>query len=236
MTEENDNEIECARCGGRFDMELTRCPHCGVNIYEPEDDLGRQNDALSSVKNALRFPFAIFAGWFITAFVGLLLYIPIRAAQTTAPNVNFIVITTTLAVSLGAFAGGFLYQRIHQGKGTFGNFSQILFGVLLGTLIFLTENTLWMLLSLVGLLIIGAADFFGIQLADKMLRKAMINDLFAPVVATQQRYQDLLAKVSHDRDVAERLIQHERSITPKATRDILIENAIKRWERDNRVQ
>ena len=34
-----ENEIECARCGAYFYYELTRCPECGVNIYEPEDDL-----------------------------------------------------------------------------------------------------------------------------------------------------------------------------------------------------
>lgn len=31
-----DNEIECARCGAYFYYELTRCPKCGVNLYEPE--------------------------------------------------------------------------------------------------------------------------------------------------------------------------------------------------------
>jgi hypothetical protein len=31
------NEIECARCGAIFSLELTRCPQCGVNLYEPEE-------------------------------------------------------------------------------------------------------------------------------------------------------------------------------------------------------
>jgi len=33
-----ENEIECGHCGAYFYYELTRCPNCGVNIYEPEDD------------------------------------------------------------------------------------------------------------------------------------------------------------------------------------------------------
>jgi predicted nucleic acid-binding Zn-ribbon protein len=33
-----ENEIECGRCGAYFHYELTRCPNCGVNIYEPEED------------------------------------------------------------------------------------------------------------------------------------------------------------------------------------------------------
>ena len=39
-----DDEIECGRCGAYFHIELTRCPHCGVNVYEPDDDPpGREN-------------------------------------------------------------------------------------------------------------------------------------------------------------------------------------------------
>ena len=33
-----DNEFECANCGAYFHYELTRCPNCGVNLYEPDDD------------------------------------------------------------------------------------------------------------------------------------------------------------------------------------------------------
>jgi hypothetical protein len=33
-----ENEIECGNCGAYFYYELTRCPHCGINIYEPEND------------------------------------------------------------------------------------------------------------------------------------------------------------------------------------------------------
>ena len=32
------NEFECANCGAYFHYELTRCPNCGVNLYEPEDE------------------------------------------------------------------------------------------------------------------------------------------------------------------------------------------------------
>ena len=36
-----ENEIECARCGAHFYYELTRCPNCGVNLYEPEEEAGQ---------------------------------------------------------------------------------------------------------------------------------------------------------------------------------------------------
>lgn len=34
-----DNEFECANCGAYFHYELTRCPNCGVNLYEPDDEI-----------------------------------------------------------------------------------------------------------------------------------------------------------------------------------------------------
>lgn len=33
-----DDQVECARCGAYIYLELTRCPNCGVNLYEPDDD------------------------------------------------------------------------------------------------------------------------------------------------------------------------------------------------------
>ncbi len=33
-----DDEIECANCGAYIPMDLTRCPNCGVNLYEPGTD------------------------------------------------------------------------------------------------------------------------------------------------------------------------------------------------------
>lgn len=43
-----ENEIECGRCGAYFHYELTRCPSCGVNLYEPE------SDSVSSVSRPVR--------------------------------------------------------------------------------------------------------------------------------------------------------------------------------------
>ncbi len=33
-----DDEFECAQCGAYVHMSLSRCPNCGVNLYEPEED------------------------------------------------------------------------------------------------------------------------------------------------------------------------------------------------------
>ena len=36
-----EDEFECANCGAYFHYELTRCPNCGINLYEPEDEAER---------------------------------------------------------------------------------------------------------------------------------------------------------------------------------------------------
>jgi hypothetical protein len=33
-----EDEIECANCGAYVYIELTRCPKCGINLYEPEEE------------------------------------------------------------------------------------------------------------------------------------------------------------------------------------------------------
>ena len=60
-----DDEIECARCGTYLYYELTRCPECGVNIYEPdeedgdyrkpfEDSTAQSNGLLSKIRGFFR--------------------------------------------------------------------------------------------------------------------------------------------------------------------------------------
>jgi hypothetical protein len=39
-----EDELECARCGAHFYYGLTRCPNCGVNLYEPEDENEESED------------------------------------------------------------------------------------------------------------------------------------------------------------------------------------------------
>jgi len=45
-----ENEIECARCGAIIYDQLSRCPNCGVNLYEPGegDEFSPQENDLAS--------------------------------------------------------------------------------------------------------------------------------------------------------------------------------------------
>jgi hypothetical protein len=47
-------------------------------------------------------------------------------------------------------------------------------------------------------------------------------------------FDDLLRKVGGDRSVVERLIEYERQQKPNATRLTCLQNAIGRWENENR--
>jgi hypothetical protein len=46
-----DDELECGRCGAHFYYELTRCPNCGVDIYEPDEDLDKSDSNSSRAKS-----------------------------------------------------------------------------------------------------------------------------------------------------------------------------------------
>jgi predicted nucleic acid-binding Zn-ribbon protein len=47
-----ENEIECARCGSLIYDQLSRCPNCGVNLYEPEDDRDDDPEQRESNQNS----------------------------------------------------------------------------------------------------------------------------------------------------------------------------------------
>jgi hypothetical protein len=59
------------------------------------------------------------------------------------------------------------------------------------------------------------------------------EDLFTGALREAQLFDDLLRKVGGDRAVVERLIEHEREQRPGATRLTCLQNAIRRWEREN---
>ena len=60
------------------------------------------------------------------------------------------------------------------------------------------------------------------------------EDLFSGAMQEAVLFDDLLRKVGGDRSVVERLIEYERKQTPNATRLTCLQNAIRRWEQENR--
>jgi hypothetical protein len=121
-----EDEFECAQCGAYVHISLTRCPNCGVNLYEPEGD---------------RY--------------------------------------TSLPFETGIWEN--LKRSVRQ-----------LFG-----------------------------------------EPHPAEDLFEGALREATLYNDLLLKVGGDRSVVERLIAHEKDHTPDASRLTCLQNAIRRWEREN---
>ena len=60
------------------------------------------------------------------------------------------------------------------------------------------------------------------------------EDLFTGAMREAVLFDDLLRKVGGDRSVVERLIDYERGQNPNATRLTCLQNAIQRWEQENR--
>jgi len=59
------------------------------------------------------------------------------------------------------------------------------------------------------------------------------EELFTGALREASLFDDLLKKVGGDRSVAERLIAYEQAQSPGATRLVCLQNAIRRWEREN---
>jgi len=62
----------------------------------------------------------------------------------------------------------------------------------------------------------------------------MADDLFIGIMKQKDLFDDLLRKVGGDRSTVERLIEYEKQLKPGATRLVHLQNAIQRWEQENR--
>jgi len=60
------------------------------------------------------------------------------------------------------------------------------------------------------------------------------EELFTGALRETALFDDLLRKVGGDRSVAERLIEYEKQLKPSAMRLSHLQNAIQRWEHENR--
>ncbi len=60
------------------------------------------------------------------------------------------------------------------------------------------------------------------------------EELFTGALREAALFDDLLRKVGGDRSVVERLIEYERQGRPGTTRLTCLQNAISRWEHENR--
>jgi len=75
-----------------------------------------------------------------------------------------------------------------------------------------------------------------VEAVGRKLRRQphVAEELFSGAMREASLFDDLLRKVGGDRSAVERLIEFERKQKPSATRLTCIQNAISRWENENR--
>ncbi len=258
MSDLDSNDLECPHCGATFYYELTHCPKCGRAIYPSdfddyeEEEVGTEAEgwgvnpenlkATPRLKSAPHPLGGILMGSVISNFIGIFLFFILEnifeKAITVSPA-SLIRFIPLASVPLGAFLGGYVATQMNQAHRFLNGISVGLLSLAatflltayqydLATEPFFRPETLpwWAAIFLATLL--------GSYLPRRVVQTNTLQTLFKPRTE-YQLYTDLLTKVQFDRPTAESLIAYEQKRAPRATRFECIQNAIDRWERDNRT-
>lgn len=230
----DSNTFECPNCGATVYPEMNRCPQCGWNMY-PEDDeqetAAQETTAPTWGSNLGGFV----VGWLIT--VGIALVVNLLLARFEGANTlsGFGTAVLLLAGPLGGLAGGYVGEGVARK-------SPLLLGGLVGALslpVLALFATHWVELTtsfLLGpwALLTGLFTILG-GVAGGWMNARFTQETELKVSGWEDLlYQDLLRKVRFNGAIADRLIEYERKQDPDSPRFKLIQNAIERWERDNR--
>jgi hypothetical protein len=237
----DDNTYECPNCGAKIYPEMTRCPECGQNMYpEDEETLPATAAAAETAKGGWGSTIGVLLiGVLIASGIALILHIIVATFVNPSTLGGLGKAVLVLAGPLGCLVGGYVGGGLaHQHPKLLGGVVAVLTLPILA--LFAThwvEVTPSFILSswaiLAGVLTILAGvvgGWLNIRLSGNVAWKEKWQvrgweDLL---------YQDLLRKVRFNGSTADRLIKYEREQDPHASRLKLIQNAIERWERDNR--
>ncbi len=234
----DDNTFECPQCGARIYPEITRCPQCGQNMY-PEDEEAETGGERAGSLNRGASLGGIVTGWLVAGGSAVIIHFIVGSLATPITLGTGTRLILLLAGPIGALAGGYVGAGLTRRNSA-------LIGGLVGVLclpISALLATHWVKVTpnlLLSSVILGEAAL--IILAG--VAGGWLNRKFTQDVDWQEKwkvrgwedllYQDLLRKVRFNGSIADRLIDYERKQEPQASRLKLIQNAIERWERDNR--
>lgn len=228
------SEFECPNCGERVHTDLLVCPKCGLHFYagDREETTG---DETSEYRSGISI-WAIAAGWVVSTAVAFIINLFVSRIWANDPSALLATILLFLAAPLGGLAGGYLAARLAGNRVLWHGLGV---SVLSLASAFVLEAywhdlaveplSILTLASWVLMLIMGPlGGWFWLSLAGltRFPQMEKQND--------RQQYQDLLARVRHNIDTAERLIDYERRRSPNATRAQWIDSALSRLDRDNR--
>lgn len=234
----DDNTFECPNCGATVYPEMTRCPNCGRNMY-PDDESSETGEEQVGRLRWIPALGATLIGWMVISGIALVFHFAVAGivSPSTIGGVGKIVLF--LAAPVGALVGGYVcagLTKFHPPLlgGVAAAFSLPVLVLLATHWIQVTLS--WLLNPLViaiGLLtILGGVG--GAWLHLRFSQDTGWKEKWRVRGWEDMLYQDLLRRVRFNGSAADRLIEYERSLKPQATRLELIQQAIERWERDNR--
>ena len=234
----DDNTFECPNCGSVIYPEFTRCPQCGQNMY-PEDDTPATSEKETTTLTWGKTLGVVLIGWLVASGIATVIHFVVAELVSPAQLGNFGKMILLLSGPLGALVGGYICAGLarHNVKilGGLVGLLALPASVLLATHWVRVKLTLlihpWVLG--VGILII-LAGVCGGWIFEKTSLNLEWQEQWKVRGWEDLLYQDLLRKTRFNGSAADRLIEYERKQDPQASRLKLIQNAIERWERDNR--
>ena len=234
----DENTFECPHCGAKIYPEMTRCPQCGQNMY-PEDEDENVTNAESIPANWMAVLGAHVIGLMIAGGIALLLHFIVSSFVAPASLGLGGKIVLLLAGPVGALAGSFVAAGIAhmQGRWVGGVVAVLVIPILAILATHWVEVSVSFLLSpgvITDGLVTIAAGFIGGWINIKLYHDTGWKEKWQVRGWEDLLYQDLLRRTRFNGGAADRLIEYERKQNPQATRLKLIQNAIERWERDNR--
>jgi predicted nucleic-acid-binding Zn-ribbon protein len=234
----DENTFDCPKCGAKIYPEMTRCPQCGQEMYPEDEETGTSESGTDTLNWGSTLG-ALLIGLLIASGIALILHFIVASFVSPSMLGGFGKTVLFLSGPLGSLVGGFVcasIAKVHPKLvgGIVGVLSLPVMVLLATHWIQITPTLLFSLWSLgIGVLIVLSGVCGG-----------WLNLRFSQNDGWQEQwkvrgwedllYQDLLRKVSFNGPIADRLIEYERKQQPEASRLKLIQNAIERWERDNR--
>jgi hypothetical protein len=234
----DDNLNDCPNCGAKVYPELTRCPECGHHMYPEDDESGSPVADIANSKLRSGIGGAVI-GWLITCGIILLVHFVVASFQSSSTLSLAGSIFLWIAGPIGAITGSYVAAEITPLQARWIGSVVAVFSlpviVLFATRwVEVTPEFLrnpWVFTCGIMTLLAG---IFGGWLNYKLSQDTGWKVKWKTRGMEDLLYQDLLRKVRFSGPIADRLIDYERRQDPQASRLKLIQNAIERWERDNR--
>lgn len=234
----DENTFECPNCGAKIYPEMTRCPECGQTMY-PEDE-----EALPTTTETTKAAWgstlgALLIGVLISSGIALILHFIVASFVSPSTLGGLGKVVLFLAGPLGSLVGGYVAGGLARQNpkllgGLVGALTLPLIALFTTHWVEVTPRFLfspWVLLA--GLLTI-LTGVVGGWLNERLAGNVDWKEKWRVRGWEDLLYQDLLRRVRFNGSAADRLIEYERKQDPQASRLKLIQNALERWERDNR--